>query len=101
MLGKSLFTNDSYMGALGTKSGIDGSIFEPGYSVIVLRPTINRLFKDDKESSVIGIMKDNFDIDYNNYSILSCHTDNFFFNFLLVFYIFYLLLYLFYIFAYY
>ena len=61
-LGKSLFTEDSYKGAIGSEVP---NGFDPGYAVIILRPSIVRSFtKDDIEPIVIGIIKDKIDLNY-------------------------------------
>lgn len=65
MLGKSLFTEESYRGALG-KSSIDGTIEESnlGYSCILIKPNRMRLGWDRLDPSVVGIIKDNIKLDY-------------------------------------
>jgi len=64
MLGKSLFTEESYKGAIGKNSTDSKFGFLPGYSCIMLKPTIKRIKQDQKEPSVIGIIKGNLELNY-------------------------------------
>ena len=63
MLGKSLFTEESYRGALGT---FKGDKLELGYSTFVIKPKTNRLGKqaDDIDPTIIGIINDKLKLNY-------------------------------------